>query len=87
MIVPATLTNSTERLSWPQIKDRYPDTWVGLTEIKFKNDDETNVETAVVYVNGDRTEVFDQQFYGPVNLVLYTSPEKHAWDNWMLWRA
>lgn len=83
--MPATLTNSTERLSWPQIKERYPDTWVGLTEIKFKNDDDTNVETAVVYEVGSKDDVFASHLARRVDFVLYTTPEKHWMDNYMAW--
>lgn len=85
--MPATLTHSTERLTWPQIAERYPDTWVGLTEIKFKNHDDINVETAVVSEIGTRRDVFDSKYEGRVDFVLFTSPEKHSSDNWMLWRA
>lgn len=87
MTMPATLTHSTERLTWPQIAERYPDTWVGLAETKFKNDDNINVETAIVYATGDKGEVFDCQLAGEADFVMFTSPEKNALSNWMLWRA
>ena len=34
------------RLTWKEIVERYPDQWVGLVDINWKN--EANVESAVV---------------------------------------
>lgn len=83
-----TLTHSNERLTWQQIKDRWPETWVGMTEIKFKNDDNVNVESAVVYATGDKYDVIDCECPSDApDLVTFTSPEKYSLSNWMLWRA
>ena len=37
-----------QRLTWEQIRTAYPDQWVALTDVKYMNDDEINVESAVV---------------------------------------
>ena len=29
---------SEERLTWKQIQEKYPDQWIGLTEVKFFSD-------------------------------------------------
>lgn len=76
--MPAALTHSNERLTWKQIAERWPDTWVGLTEIKFKNDDDINVETAVVSEVGSKDDVFASHFARRVDFVRYTSPEKNS---------
>ena len=35
-----------ERLTWEQIQEKYPDQWVGLIDINWRND--ANIESAVV---------------------------------------
>ena len=37
-----------QRLTWEQIRAAYPDQWVALTDVKYMDDDEINVESAVV---------------------------------------
>lgn len=37
-----------ERLTWDEIMSRYPDMALGLTDVKFLNDDGINIESAVV---------------------------------------
>ena len=37
-----------QRLTWEQIRTAYPDQWVALSDVKYMNDDEINVESAVV---------------------------------------
>lgn len=45
-----------ERMTWPEIKQRYPNQWVGLTDVKWKND--SNIESAVVkYTDKTSTEL------------------------------
>ena len=36
------------RLTWEQIQKKYPNQWVGLTEVKYMDDDGISVESAVV---------------------------------------
>lgn len=45
-----------KRLSWEEIKRRYPDQWVGLTDVEWKN--ESNIISAVVkYTDKTSTEL------------------------------
>lgn len=37
-----------ERLTWKEIQEKYPDQWVALDAVKYMNDDGCNVESAVV---------------------------------------
>ena len=37
-----------QRLTSGQIRTAYPDQWVALSDVKYMNDDEINVESAVV---------------------------------------
>lgn len=75
-----------ERMTWDEIKDRYPNEWVGLNDVKFKNDDGTNVESAVVAEIGDRFIIQDHLFDGTIMLECYTTPEYlNAFANWGNW--
>ena len=79
------LTNSNERLTWKEIEERYPDSWVGLNDIKFENDDGANIETAIVSEIGTRDELYDSQFSHRLQMVTHTNPERFAFSNWSLW--
>lgn len=37
-----------ERLTWKQMQEKYPNQWLGLVDVKYKNDDGATVESAVV---------------------------------------
>lgn len=79
------LTNSNERLTWKEIEERYPDSWVGLNDVKFENDDGANIETAIVSEIGTRDELYDGQFSRGVQMVTCTNPGKFVFSNWSLW--
>ena len=79
------LTNSDERLTWKEIEERYPDTWVGLSNVKFVNNDGANIETAVVSEIGTRDELYDDMFSNGLQMVTHTNPEKFLFSNWSLW--
>lgn len=34
----------TERLTWEQIQKKYPDQWVGLVDVRYRNNDGISVE-------------------------------------------
>ena len=36
-----------ERLTWEEIQERYPDQWVGLADVKYVDDDGIPIESAV----------------------------------------
>lgn len=38
----------TERMTWKQIQDKYPDQWVGLVDVIYVNNDDVNIESAIV---------------------------------------
>lgn len=65
-----------ERLSWEEIKKRYPHQYVGLVGCK---PDSTNIETAIVkYSEKDMTdgEMFERAVKGEIHM-RYTSPEDY----------
>ena len=80
--MPATLTHSTERLTWDAIAKKYPDTWVGLKDIKFENVNSANIETAVVAETGDRRDLRKSQFAHKLQMVTHTNPNSLIFQNW-----
>ena len=84
--MPVTLTRSEERLTWDEILKKYPDTWVGLSNIKFENDDHANIETAVVSATGTRDELYDRLFAHKLQMVMPTNLESFMFDNWTMCR-
>ena len=37
-----------ERMTWKEIQEKYPDQWVALTDVYYLNNDNCNVESAVL---------------------------------------
>lgn len=64
-----------ERLTWEEIVAKYPDRWLGLTEIIWEDD--TNIESAIVkYSDKTRNELLKIQFSGTEDLYCrYTTPD------------
>lgn len=62
-----------ERLTWEEIKKKYPDRWVGLSEVDWE--DAANVRSAVVkYTDKSPGELLRRNFGGEDVYSLYTSP-------------
>lgn len=63
------------RLTWKEIVERYPDQWVGLVDINWKN--EANVESAVVkYSDKTADELLRLQIEEDPDLYsTYTTPD------------
>ena len=75
-------TYSTERLTWDEIAKKYPDTWVGLKDIKFGDVNSANIETAVVAETGDRRDLRKSQFAHKLQMVRHTNPDSLIFQNW-----
>ena len=80
-----TWTYAPERLTWKEIDEKYPNTWVGLSDIKFENNDNTNIDTAVVSATGTRDELYDELFAHRIQMVSPTNVERFMFDNWAIW--
>lgn len=52
---------ATERLTWEEIRERYPDQWVALSEVEYVDDDGCNVESAVVICGMKDGEYIDRR--------------------------
>ena len=63
----------TEQLTWKEIQEKYPDQWVGLIDIKWKND--SNIESAVVkYSDKTKDELLILQIENKI-FSCYTTPD------------
>lgn len=62
-----------ERLTWQQIQEKYPDQWIGLVDVTWKND--ANIESAVVkYVDKTKEELLMMQINNEI-FSCYTTPD------------
>ena len=64
-----------ERLTWKEIQEKYPDQWIGLVAVEWKND--SNVASAVVkYIDKTSGELLKLQMGGEPGLFsCFTTPE------------
>ena len=66
-----------ERLTWEEIEKKYPDQWVGLTEVEYEPDNDATIKSAVVkYVDKSKDELtlIQIQTNGQI-LGRYTTPD------------
>lgn len=64
-----------ERLTWEQIQKKYPDQWVGLTDVQYKNNDGVSVESAVVkYTDKTKSELTKLVLDGEI-ISRHTNPD------------
>ncbi|MBO6178858.1 MAG: hypothetical protein IKN12_06105 [Selenomonadaceae bacterium] len=65
-----------KRLTWQEIKNSYPNRWVGLGEIEWDAPDGVNVVSALVrYVEDKPDKLYDMQIDGQDVYTTYTTPE------------
>lgn len=68
------MTTLTERLTWKEIVEKYPDTWIGLKDIIWE--DESNIESAVVkFTDKTKTELLTLVARGELEYSCYTTPD------------
>ena len=73
------MTNMNERLSWKQIVEKYPDKWVGLTEI-IREEDSADIKSAIVRYTSDtktRGELLEMVFNNELELSIFTTPDNY----------
>lgn len=64
-----------ERMTWKEIQEKYPDQWVGLTEVKYINNDGVSIETAIVkYTDKSKGELTRLALKGEI-VSRYTTPD------------
>ena len=65
-----------ERLTRQQMADKYPNTWLGLTNVKYVNDDGVTLESAdVIYTNKSSNELLTIQIAGTNNVIRWYTNE------------
>ena len=67
------------RLTWEEIERRYPDQWVGLTDVAWENP--ANVRSAVVSYTEkemDKSDMLMKQIKGEGVYTVYTTPDNLA---------
>lgn len=66
-----------ERLTWKEIQDRYPDRWVGLTEVEYEPDNDATIRSAVVKFNDkSKSELTRMQIQSRGEILgRYTTPD------------
>ncbi len=69
-----------KRLTWDEIVKKYPDQWVGLTDVVW-GDEGSSVESAVVkYSDKTRSELLGMRIGGEIFTSIYTTPENLVWN-------
>ena len=69
------------RLTWSEIKEKYPDQLVGFTSVKYLNDDDTNIESACVsYVNRSSSDLDKLQILGIAREVFTGVESGWRWE-------
>ncbi len=64
-----------ERLTWEEIQEKYPDQWVGMVDVKYMDDDGVSVESGVVkYVDTPEYDLLMMAVRGEA-VVRYTNPD------------
>lgn len=67
------------RMTWEEIKERYPDQWVGLVDVKYEEDNDATIESAVVkYSDKTGDELFLTAMKNCEELdIRHTNPGAH----------
>jgi len=56
-----------ERLTWKEIQEKYPDQWVGLTDVEYYPDNNATIKSAVVkYTNMSKGELTRRMLNGEI---------------------
>lgn len=64
-----------KRMTWDEIKEKYPDQWVGLSEVEWDGE-APNVQSAIVkYANKSSYEIWKKQIAGEDIFLNSTMPD------------
>lgn len=64
-----------ERMTWEEIKGRYPEQWVGLKKVERKASSADISSAVLAYTDKSRTELLRMQFDDDDLVTQYTNPE------------
>ncbi len=63
------------RMTWDEIKKAYPDTWVGMVNVQYVDDDGVNIASAEVkYTDKTKAELTRRMLDGEI-VSRYTTPD------------
>lgn len=63
-----------ERLTRKQMAEKYPNTWLGITNVKYVDDDGVTLESAeVIYTDKSKSELVSMQIKGTGIRAWYTN--------------
>lgn len=64
-----------ERLTWREIQEKYPEQWVGLTDVEYKPDNDASIRSAIVkYTDKSKDELTEMMLNGEC-ISRYTTPD------------
>lgn len=66
-----------KRMTWEEIQDKYPDQWVGVTDVEYEPDNDSTIKSAVVlYTDKTKTELTKLQIQTDGKILgRYTTPD------------
>ena len=66
-----------ERLTWAQIQERYPNQWVGLIDVKRKEDNSAVESAVVMYTDKSKDELACMQIHDSTHSLYscFTTPD------------
>jgi len=69
-----------KRMTWDEIVAKYPDRWVGLSDVDW-GDEGSSINSAVVKCSDkDGNSVLWKQIHGDISYSIYTTPENLVWN-------
>ena len=67
-----------ERLTREQMAEKYPDQWLGIKNVKYKNDDGITLESAdVVDIGKTKEELLAMQIAGTDDIIAWYTTENN----------
>jgi hypothetical protein len=66
-----------ERLTWEEIKAKFPDQWVGLTSVEYKTDNSASIKSGILlYTDKGLNELTEiQSETNGETIAVYTTPD------------
>jgi len=67
-----------ERLTREQMAEQYPNQWIGLKNVQYKNNDGITLESAeVVYTDKTKDELLEMQIIGAEGIIGWYTTENN----------
>lgn len=78
-----------ERLTWRQIQEKYPDQWIGITDVEYESDNDSTIRCATVIafikerMSLQKCSLIPKERYWQDTLLRITCFSWEQWGNWM----